>query len=56
LRPNESGTAEAIVPDPCVWSPELPHLYEVDVEARQGERVVGEYHGMIGLRRTPPKK
>ena len=50
LGPKEMGMAQAIVPDPCVWSPELPHLYQVDVEARQGERVVAEYHGMIGLR------
>ena len=31
--------AEAIVTDPCMWSPEMPHLYHVDVEAVQGERV-----------------
>jgi beta-galactosidase/beta-glucuronidase len=55
LGAKESGLAEAIVPDPCVWSPELPHLYEVLIEARQGDRVVASYHGMIGLRRTPPK-
>lgn len=55
LAPNENGLAEAIVPDPCVWSPELPHLYQVDVEARQGNRVVAKYQGMIGLRRTPAK-
>jgi hypothetical protein len=50
LGPAQISVAKAIVPDPCVWSPELPHLYQVDVEARQGERVLGEYHGKIGLR------
>jgi beta-galactosidase/beta-glucuronidase len=55
LGPKEIGLAEAIVPDPCVWSPELPHLYEVHVEARQGDRVVAKYRGMIGLRRSPAK-
>jgi hypothetical protein len=45
-------TAEAIVPDPCVWSSELPHLYQADVEARQGERVLAEFHGPIGFRGT----
>jgi hypothetical protein len=55
VGPKENGLAEAIVPDPCVWSPELPHLYEARVEARQGDRLVAEYRGMIGLRRTPPK-
>jgi beta-galactosidase/beta-glucuronidase len=52
LGPKDMGLAEAVVPDPCVWSPELPHLYQADVEARQGELVVAEYHGMIGLRRA----
>ena len=50
LAPNEKGLAEAVVPDPCMWSPEMPHLYQADVEARQGDRVVAEYHGTIGLR------
>ncbi len=44
--------AEAYVPDPCVWSPELPHVYHADVEARQGERVVAEFHGPIGFRKA----
>jgi hypothetical protein len=52
LGPKDRGLAEAIVPDPCVWSPELPHLYQIDVEARQGDRLVAEYHGKIGLRGT----
>jgi Glycosyl hydrolases family 2 len=55
LGPTQTGLAEAIVPDPCVWSTELPHLYEVDVEARQDDRLVARYQGMIGLRRTPAK-
>ena len=55
LGPTQTGLAEAIVPDPCEWSPELPHLYEVEVEARQGDRVVARYQGMIGLRRSPAK-
>ncbi|MCI0333277.1 MAG: hypothetical protein L0228_08650 [Planctomycetes bacterium] len=44
-------TAEAIVSDPCVWSPELPHLYQADVVAQQGKRIVAEFHGPIGFRR-----
>jgi beta-galactosidase/beta-glucuronidase len=55
LGPRQAGLAEAIVPDPCVWSPELPHLYQVDVEARQAEKVLAAYHGMIGLRRGESK-
>jgi hypothetical protein len=56
LGPQQTGLAEAIVPDPCVWSPELPHLYQVEVKARQDDRVVASYQGMIGLRRTPLKR
>jgi hypothetical protein len=47
--------AEAVVPDPCMWTPELPHVYEVNVEARQGERVIDTFHGTIGLRRLAPR-
>jgi hypothetical protein len=47
-----SPTAEALVPDPCVWSPELPHLYHADIEARQGDRVLAEYRGTIGFRKA----
>ena len=48
--------AEAVVTDPCMWSAEMPHLYDVDVEARRGERVVAEHHGKIGLRRMAPRR
>ena len=48
--------AEAVVTEPCMWSEELPHLYHADVEARQGERVVSEYHGKVGLRRLAPRR
>jgi beta-galactosidase/beta-glucuronidase len=47
---------EATVPDPCMWTPEMPHLYQVDVEARKGEQVIAEYHGTIGLRRLSPRR
>jgi hypothetical protein len=51
LGPKEIGVARAIVPDPCVWSPELPHFYELHVEARWGEQIIAAYDGTIGLRR-----
>lgn len=44
-------TAEALVPDPCVWSPELPHLYQADVVAQRGDQIVAEYHGVVGFRK-----
>jgi beta-galactosidase/beta-glucuronidase len=55
LSPKKSGLAQAIVPDPCLWSPELPHLYRVDVQAHQGERIIAKHHGTIGLRATNRK-
>jgi hypothetical protein len=51
LNTRQPGLAEALVPDPCTWSPEMPHLYQADITARRGEQVVAEYHGTIGLRR-----
>jgi hypothetical protein len=53
---RNKATAKAVVPDPCLWSPELPHLYQADLEARVGARVIARYHGSIGLRRTSPRR
>lgn len=53
---GQKSTAEAIVTDPCAWSPELPHLYRVEVEAIRGDAVVATYHGELGLRRTSEPK
>ena len=56
LSPQQPGIAEAIVTDPCMWSPEMPHVYRVDIEAIEGDRVVAEYHGSIGLERLSPRR
>ena len=58
---RSSGTGngaqvETLVSDPCMWTPEMPHLYQADVEARQGEKLIAEYHGTIGLRRLAPRR
>jgi hypothetical protein len=55
LGPAEAA-AEAVVTDPCLWSEELPHVYQANVEAICGDIVVAEYHGVVGLRRTSPTK
>jgi beta-galactosidase/beta-glucuronidase len=47
-------TAEAVVPDPCLWSPELPHIYRAEVEAHCDGKLIAEYHGEIGLKSTTP--
>jgi beta-galactosidase/beta-glucuronidase len=48
---GEPRLAEAVVPDPCTWSPELPHVYEAEVIAMANEHLIAEYHGTIGLHR-----
>jgi Glycosyl hydrolases family 2 len=48
--------AEAVVTDPCMWSAEMPHVYNVEVEACQGEKVVTDHRGKIGLRRLAPRR
>lgn len=51
LGPGPTALAGAIVSDPCTWSPDMPHWYEVEVEARAAGRVVGETRGMFGILR-----
>jgi glycosyl hydrolase family 2 len=53
---GSASSAEAIVPDPCMWTPEMPHLYQADLEARRGSEIVAEYHGPVGLRRLAPRR
>src|SRR5262245_42938297 len=47
---------EALVPDPCMWTEELPYLYQIDIEVFDGDDVVADYHGTIGLRRLAPRR
>ena len=54
VEASAGAVAEAVVADPCLWSEELPHLYQASLEALHGDIVVAEYHGVIGLRRTSP--
>ncbi len=37
------GISEAIIPDPCFWTPELPFLYraQLDVGGDRTERIIG---------------
>lgn len=43
--------AEAIVPDPSSWTPEMAHCYEVELEATDRGQTVASYNGILGLRR-----
>jgi hypothetical protein len=42
--------AEAIVPDPCFWSQELPFLYRAEIELRNGSHVLGAAEQTFGIR------
>jgi hypothetical protein len=50
--PGSSLLAQAVVPDPCFWTPDLPFLYEVDVQLRGANRAAGVSIGRrtIGIR------
>ena len=51
-----TALAEAVIPDPCQWSQELPHVYRAHIVAKQDGRIIGQYEGQIGLRRTTPRR
>ena len=49
--PGESLLAEAVVPDPCFWTPELPMLYRANIQgsgAEQGSGARGQGPGKTG--------
>jgi hypothetical protein len=48
--PGAALLAQAIVPDPCFWSPELPMLYNAHVELRRGHEVLGQIDRTVGIR------
>jgi hypothetical protein len=48
--PGESLLAQAIVPDPCFWTPELPFCYSARVEVRRGGRVQEVIERTFGIR------
>ncbi len=49
--PGETLLAQAIVPDPCCWTPELPFLYRARVELRQGDALLASAERLFGVRR-----
>lgn len=50
------NVAEAVITDPCMWTPEMPHVYQVEVQAMDGNRLVAEHQAAIGLRRLAPRR
>jgi hypothetical protein len=43
--------AEALVPEPCFWTPQMPHFYQADVELLDGDRAVARASRIFGIRR-----
>lgn len=43
--------AEAIVPEPCFWTPGLPQYYLAEVQLRRGDQVVASVQRPLGIRR-----
>ncbi len=43
--------AEAVVPDPCFWTPELPFLYRAQIELMRREELLWRCERLVGIRR-----
>jgi glycosyl hydrolase family 2 len=50
LGPGPTLLAQALVPEPCFWSPDIPAIYDLTVELQSGARVVATTQRQIGLR------
>lgn len=48
--PGSAPLAAATVPEPCFWTPDMPHLYRASVELRRGDDVLARATRDIGLR------
>jgi hypothetical protein len=42
--------AEARLPEPCLWTPDLPHRYDVQVQAARGEHPLNSHRQWLGIR------
>jgi hypothetical protein len=47
---------ELSLPDPILWSPDRPHLYELQVELVDGDKVVDKVESYFGMRKIEVKK
>jgi len=53
---TQRNVADAVVTDPCMWTRDMPHVYRIELQAMDGEMVVAEFDGTIGLRRLAPRR
>jgi hypothetical protein len=50
MGPGETLLGQAIVPDPCFWTPELPFLYRARIELRHGGETLDAVEQSLGIR------
>ncbi len=50
-RGSGLGDVDIKIPDPKLWSPEQPNLYEVTVSIRMGERTLDSVESYFGMRK-----
>ena len=49
--PGPTLLAEAIVPDPCFWTPDLPFLYSAELRVAAGDDTTATIQTPLGIRR-----
>jgi hypothetical protein len=54
LRRREDGVLEALIVDPCCWSPALPACYQLYAREAGGDGDGREYRRVVGFRRMQP--
>jgi hypothetical protein len=55
LGPGDDLLSEALVTDPCPWSPDLPALYQAELQLGDGEQAVATIDQMLGFRAVGAK-
>ena len=53
FRPCDSAegpSATALMPDPCFWTPDLPHLYRAALTLHESDRVAARFTRWVGFR------
>jgi len=54
---GRSGEAiEIVVENPVLWSPDTPHLYDLEIELLDGDKVIDNVDSYFGMRKIEMKK
>jgi hypothetical protein len=51
LRHGNTLLAEAVIPDPCFWTPDLPFLYRAELKVRHDDQTLQSCECIFGIRR-----